>query len=112
MIKALIADDHPIMREGLKLFLICNMDIEVEEVASGYEAIKDVRPSERFGYRDFGHLHARDGWSRNPADSQGEFPGVARPHLERLLRRSVRTPRTSKRCKRIFDENVRNRGTR
>jgi two-component system invasion response regulator UvrY len=43
MIKALIADDHPIMREGLKLFLICNMDIEVEEVASGYEAIEYVR---------------------------------------------------------------------
>jgi len=43
MIKALIADDHPIMRKGLKLFLICNMDIEVEEVASGYEAIEYVR---------------------------------------------------------------------
>jgi len=43
MIKALIADDHPIMREGLKLFLVCNMDIEVEEVASGAEAVEYVR---------------------------------------------------------------------
>ncbi|MCX7930027.1 MAG: response regulator transcription factor [Chlorobi bacterium] len=43
MIRALIADDHPIMREGLKLFLICNLDIEVEEVASGPEAIEYIR---------------------------------------------------------------------
>jgi DNA-binding NarL/FixJ family response regulator len=43
MLRALIADDHPIMREGLKLFLICNMDIEVEEASSGQEAIEYVR---------------------------------------------------------------------
>lgn len=43
MIRALIADDHPIMREGLKLFLICNLDIEVDEAASGAEAIEYIR---------------------------------------------------------------------
>lgn len=43
MIRALIADDHPIMREGLKLFLICNLDIEVDEVASGMEALEYIQ---------------------------------------------------------------------
>jgi DNA-binding NarL/FixJ family response regulator len=46
MIRALIADDHPIMREGLKLFLICNLDIEVDEVSSGQEAIEYVRSND------------------------------------------------------------------
>lgn len=43
MIRALIADDHPIMREGLKLFLMCSMDIEVEEAESGQQAIDYIR---------------------------------------------------------------------
>ena len=43
MIRALIADDHPIMREGLKLFLVCALDIIVDEVEDGFQAIEYVR---------------------------------------------------------------------
>ncbi|MBL7998606.1 MAG: response regulator transcription factor [Candidatus Kapabacteria bacterium] len=43
MIKALIADDHPIMREGLKMFLICSMDISIDEVEDGLQAIEYVK---------------------------------------------------------------------
>ncbi len=43
MIRALIADDHPIMREGTKLFLVYAMDIVVDEVEDGYQAIEYVK---------------------------------------------------------------------
>ncbi len=43
MIRALIADDHPIMREGLKLFLVCALDIVVDEVEDGFQAVEYVR---------------------------------------------------------------------
>lgn len=46
MIRALIADDHPIMREGLKLFLVCNLDIHVDEVEDGLQAIEYVKNNE------------------------------------------------------------------
>ncbi|MBL7975853.1 MAG: response regulator transcription factor [Candidatus Kapabacteria bacterium] len=46
MIRALIADDHPIMREGLKLFLVCNLDIHVDEVEDGFQAIDYVKNNE------------------------------------------------------------------
>jgi two-component system, NarL family, invasion response regulator UvrY len=46
MIRALIADDHPIMREGLKLFLVCNMDIHVDEVEDGIKAVEYVKNNE------------------------------------------------------------------
>lgn len=43
MIRALIADDHPIMREGLKLFLVCTLDIVVDEVDDGFQAVEFVK---------------------------------------------------------------------
>lgn len=43
MIHALIADDHPIMREGLKLFLVCALDIVVDEVEDGFQAIEYIK---------------------------------------------------------------------
>lgn len=47
MIRALIADDHPIMREGLKLFLVCSMDdIQVDEVENGFDALEYIKSNE------------------------------------------------------------------
>ena len=46
MIRALIADDHPIMREGLKLFLVCTLDIVVDEVDDGFQAVEFVKANE------------------------------------------------------------------
>ncbi len=46
MIRALIADDHPIMREGLKLFLVCALDIVVDEVEDGFQAIEYIKNNE------------------------------------------------------------------
>ena len=43
MIKILIADDHSIVREGLKQILANRVDLRVEdEASSGYEALKKV----------------------------------------------------------------------
>ncbi|MFM8472886.1 MAG: response regulator [Candidatus Kapaibacterium sp.] len=46
MIRALIADDHPIMREGLKLFLVCTLDIVVDEVDDGFQAVEYVKSND------------------------------------------------------------------
>ncbi|MFM7774708.1 MAG: response regulator [Candidatus Kapaibacterium sp.] len=46
MIRALIADDHPIMREGLKLFLVCTLDIVVDEVDDGFQAVEYVNSND------------------------------------------------------------------
>ena len=43
MIRALIADDHPIMREGLKLFLVCALDVVVDEVEDGFQAVEYIK---------------------------------------------------------------------
>ncbi|MFN5866650.1 MAG: response regulator [Candidatus Kapaibacterium sp.] len=46
MIRALIADDHPIMREGLKLFLVCTLDIVVDEVDDGFQAVEYIKSND------------------------------------------------------------------
>ncbi|MFM2133838.1 MAG: hypothetical protein RL156_1119 [Bacteroidota bacterium] len=43
VIRALIADDHPIMREGLTLFLVCTIDIVVDEVDDGFQAVEYIK---------------------------------------------------------------------
>jgi two-component system invasion response regulator UvrY len=46
VIRALIADDHPIMREGLKLFLVCTLDIVVDEVDDGFQAVEYIKSND------------------------------------------------------------------
>lgn len=41
--KILVADDHPIIRDGLKLFLTHSLDLQVSEARDGYEAIEHVQ---------------------------------------------------------------------
>lgn len=42
MIKALIADDHPILRNGLKLFLTYSLDMHVAEAEDGQQVIEYI----------------------------------------------------------------------
>ena len=61
-IRVLIADDHSVVRQGLRMFLGLDPELEVVgEAANGDEAVlmaRQLRPA----CRAHGPGHARDGW--------------------------------------------------
>ena len=93
VIRVLIADDHAVVRQGLRTFLELHDDIEVVgEAADGEEAVAAVEPhGARRGARRPRHAAARR-HRRDPPHPPRQ-PGHARARAHELRRRSERACR-------------------